>query len=1034
MASNKYTIWKKIGLVFINTLLIFNVVFSTCNLAQAYSSSSFSFGEGTGGFSIPEPISVVDDMLQKFNIDSSSIANMSQQLNVSEQKTTFPEVSIFFNPSDPKSGQKITAQASPMYFSTPEEKLYFTWYVKHKKDAEGKHGFEDCEKKSYDENCDWNGKNGIDEEDWKIEAMRLIAQSGYDNNFDEPKPDYNNDNDSDGYFAPLGGGDKIKDEDSGESTPAYCYIGDFSSGTKYKISQTSDTESEANYELSCPSGSSAYCLKTSSDTCLGTEITSGNERCELVGNTMTATCTMLNGDTGTPTCVDDTIDSDSNLFSDGIFKYRRVFDGGDPPGIPTSCKYGNKKCFDTVDNSSCFLTDNVYDSGTGIYTETLREGSFTCDANSTSYDEYLIDDWEDFMTGRGRSLSGFGCGYSAGNYQSLVAPTCTLTGETYDGDGCKHLFPDTENNNWEVGDGDFKGNEEKFWGTNPQDPNTAGNGNLDEANISGLGQKQFSWIFQEGDKVGVIVEGTSMLPTKYNDGSYAIMWALPKNIFKIENSDSEVGYAKGFAFNVPTASNTINDSLEDNLVDPAGKKNDKLELSLTYSPDNPINDSSGDEMGDLLSINSIVGNTSQNFSQLYYDWKILIGKGNSGNFSDISSKLIGDNLIDGNLSGINNSNVNVRLNLGEKYKEYFDNSGIGYLKIINTVKETTKKYGKEEVIIKINSTGKKIRTYLITSRDGNILTVSKDGSVDNVICNNKENSTSSEKLASYICPVVKNQVLKLVVDKDGMTDFAWKVNGSSYICDSNIFDCSGGSAIFLPIIGNEGDKISVTVSGKDMDVDNGKSIELTKSFQIVKPYVKIISITPDTFWPKLLGKYSDLNGNQYPDYSDSLFETYSGMKNISLKAEFHPIWLPKIGVISANWTLDGEQKTDIENPQEIEFDADKNVGEYYDVEFKSFYSSSNEIRKALNKYWGVSQNESEGEVLATSVRGDVIDVDSPAGTTGMLNKSGKFLASIASNFPSQAIFLLRMALVIFVIIFLSGIAFNLSPEFLKNKK
>ena len=176
MLLNKYTNWKKIGLLAIDALLIFNMVFSTCNLAQAYDSKSF--GVEGGSFSIPEPISVIDDVLKKLNVDPGSIANMSQQLNVSEQKIPFPEVSIFFNPSDPKSGQKITAEASPMYFSTPEEKLYFTWYIKH---ADG---------------------SSDDVNDWKIEAMKIIGQNGYDKN-DDPKPDYNNDNDSDGYFAPL---------------------------------------------------------------------------------------------------------------------------------------------------------------------------------------------------------------------------------------------------------------------------------------------------------------------------------------------------------------------------------------------------------------------------------------------------------------------------------------------------------------------------------------------------------------------------------------------------------------------------------------------------------------------------------------------------------------------------------------------------------------------------------------------------------------------------------------------------------------
>ena len=1018
MLSNKKTNWKKIGLLVADIILIFNMIFSACSFAKAYDTSNFSFGSGTGGFSIPEPISVADDVLTKFNIDSSSISNITQQLNVSEQKTSFPQVSLFFDPSNPKSGKKITAQASPMYFSNAEEKLYFTWYVKHKKDADGKHG-EDCEKKSYDENCDWNGKDGIDAEDWKIEAMRIIAEAGYDKNSDEPKPDYGKDNDNDGYFAPLGGGDKIKNEENNKSTPAYCFIADFSSGTKYKIGQTSDTHSQADYNLTCPSGSSAYCLKTSSNTCSGLEITSDREKCELVGTSMTATCTMTDGTSGTPTCVDDNISSDSNLFSGGIFKYKRVFTNADPANYTESCKYGDKQCFDTVSNDKCFETTSTYDPATG-YTETLDTEAIACNGFANR-DAYVIDDWEDFMTGKGRSLSGFGCNYSAQDYQALSTPTCTLTGETYSGDECKHLFSDAGNNNWEVGDGEFGGNEEKFWGTNPQDPNTAGNGNLDEANVSGLGQKQFSWVYQEGDKVGVIVEGTSMLPTKYEDGSYAIMWALPKNIFFGKNNnpdsdkiDSETGYAKGFAFSVPTYSkNPINDSLEYNLVDPAEKTNDKLEVTLSYSPEVPMNDSSGDGMGDTLSVNSVVNNASQNSSQLYYEWEISAGKDTA------SLKKIPDSLIEGTLKGISNSSINIKMGLG---KEYFDSDGMGYLKIANKVKESATRTGKTEELVKINSSEEKIKAYLTTSEDGKTL---KKG---DIICG--KSSTTEEKISYYICPVIKNQVLRLEVEKDEMTDLAWKVNNSSYTCDSNISsDCSNGNVIFLPITGNEGDSTSVTVSGKNLD--NGKNIELTKSFQIVKPYVRIISDDSDVFWPKVLGAYTDLDGKQYPDYSDNLFETYNGTENVLLKAEFHPSWLLDTGLVSAQWFIDGEDVTDSGNPEKIKFNIDKGVGETYNIDFKSLYTSSNEIRKILKNYWGISQEESSGEMLTHSISSEVVEMDNPSGTS-LLNKSGKFLASIVSNLPSQAVFLLRMSLVVFVVVFMSGLAMNFSPDFRKK--
>jgi len=71
--------------------------------------------------------------------------------------------------------------------------------------------------------------------------------------------------------------------------------------------------------------------------------------------------------------------------------------------------------------------------------------------------------------------------------------------------------------NYDIGDGDFDTNEEACWKLDPNNPDTDGDGVRDEADLAGLGQTQLTWTFNEGDRVGVIVEGTSMVAT--NEGS-----------------------------------------------------------------------------------------------------------------------------------------------------------------------------------------------------------------------------------------------------------------------------------------------------------------------------------------------------------------------------------------------------------------------------------------------------------------------------------------------------------------------------------
>ncbi|HEX7586141.1 MAG TPA: hypothetical protein VF390_00715 [Patescibacteria group bacterium] len=102
------------------------------------------------------------------------------------------------------------------------------------------------------------------------------------------------------------------------------------------------------------------------------------------------------------------------------------------------------------------------------------------------------------------------------------------SGDDYELTTCEHVFADT-NGNGNAGDGHFNLDEEQFWRTDPNNNDTAGMRQKDEATVSGLGAFEFKFNYQEGDKVGVAVEGASYQATDYRDSSYKIMWALVKN-------------------------------------------------------------------------------------------------------------------------------------------------------------------------------------------------------------------------------------------------------------------------------------------------------------------------------------------------------------------------------------------------------------------------------------------------------------------------------------------------------------------------
>ncbi len=66
-----------------------------------------------------------------------------------------------------------------------------------------------------------------------------------------------------------------------------------------------------------------------------------------------------------------------------------------------------------------------------------------------------------------------------------------------------------------IGDNKFDEEDEACWRLNPNSADTDGDGFVDEADLAGVGQSTFSWRYKEGDRVGVIIEGTSM--TAIND-------------------------------------------------------------------------------------------------------------------------------------------------------------------------------------------------------------------------------------------------------------------------------------------------------------------------------------------------------------------------------------------------------------------------------------------------------------------------------------------------------------------------------------
>src|SRR6185369_1019043 len=167
---------------YIGALLVFELFITSASPVFA--------GLFGGGISLPSASSIASDLEKRYHIDLGSAQNQGESFNVAANKQPTPEVSLFFNPSDPKDGQKLSAKAFPMYFSSKESNMYYTWYLKH-----AGCDLDNSPSGAKRSLCDRNGDGRITVEDWKVEAAQIISQNG----FDTKTADYGDDNDSDGY-------------------------------------------------------------------------------------------------------------------------------------------------------------------------------------------------------------------------------------------------------------------------------------------------------------------------------------------------------------------------------------------------------------------------------------------------------------------------------------------------------------------------------------------------------------------------------------------------------------------------------------------------------------------------------------------------------------------------------------------------------------------------------------------------------------------------------------------------------------------
>ena len=932
--------------------------------------------------SIPSVPSVASQLEERYHLNLQELQSKGEAQNVADQKVLAPEVSLFFSPADPRPGEEITAIANPLFFQNDKEDLYYTWYLK----RDGC-GLDDDPSQEKRDECDFDDDGEITVEDWKVEAMRIYAN----NAFDATQADYETSfRDSDEYEAYLGGHAR-------RQVPERCYILDRRNGELYELSGV------ASGNFNCPSGTSPRCVEDDTLVCPAEfEASASAEATGGSGGSGGGDGEGGSGGSG------GSASSETSVEGETFIEYRI--------------------CRDVKIRPVCLRNTSMDSEDTTDGTPYCGNGTPRCMPDSSN-------SW-------GQTCASVSSSTPCSSSGSSIA-SCTASASTVSDNLCdeNRMFPDAPGE--ETGDGDFDPDEEEFWLTDPEDPDTANTGYGDEANVSGRGAMQFTWNYQVGDQVGVAVEGTSLIATKYADHSNMIMWAFPKNDCSVYGKSSYDKSIRGYQVNILTADMDLNDCIPENLVDPReGGQSDNLDVSLTYAPDEPVNDSSGDDYGETLAVYSTVSNSSKGADHVFYDWEVYISSNGSHNprgysrddgdegtasWVDITQALTDNDLValtEGN--GV--TELSIALNLDEEvlgdvgivpegvFPERFSESG--YLRVKLTAREQFSqevyREGTSTVIVKVVNSDTKIIPSIAQVDDSGTFIPG-----DLVICSDELS------LRRGVCYVAKNEVIALSLNEEGLDSYSWELDGAPLVCDSDVSSICEDSRqtqyTFFPVTGESGTRHTVQVSA--LESETGQTKSFTRVFEVVDPFVEMISADTSSVWPKYLGYYRDTDGVEYDDISTDVLQGYSGAE-ATLEALFFPAFIGESEHTDMQWVTSATDAS--ADGTSLSFSLLAGPGVTYNATMEAVYRQPLDVREAMKNIWNLVIADTSDYWLEKSVQVEVLQdseyeefaVDSPRA----------FFASLAVNAPAHLWLLVQALLSVAVAVFVLGTLYALARK------
>jgi hypothetical protein len=315
---------------------------------------------------------------------------------------------------------------------------------------------------------------------------------------------------------------------------------------------------------------------------------------------------------------------------------------------------------------------------------------------------------------------------------------------------------------------------------------------------------------------------------------------------------------------------------------------------------------------------------------------------------------------------------------------------------------------------------------------------------DQEICNDL--SQQGDFLDYLMCRVLNNEIIAISVPTEIMNppnssdrpiSINWTINDQPYQCDPNIStNCNTQmqDSIIVPIQGNSGDTINVGAEITTANQNTNQQKTLVRTFRITDPEVNIL--IKGGAVRKTLGTFIDLKKNQFTSTSDNTF--ISTEPTVTLFAALYPNFLndqatstsqsdagngsvdttktPEQQAVAARspipaetqytyqWTLNGLRYS---NAPTITFAPDGIT----EVGLTVTRALGKEERKALRDNFGIAQNDTTQLTFTDS---KTIVPQELSGT-----EEGGFTATIFKNAPAFIIYILKMSMIIFVLLFLS---------------